>query len=860
MFTSLKKKLFGNAASKQGESARGAAVSSEAEANASEFTQRGNALREQGRLQEAAQCYRQALAASPYDIGALVNLGFVLSELEQYVEARSPLQKAALLDPKQDDALYILGTIERATGNQDKAIEHFGATLALRPDFSLCRLDLCRLLFERGFVQEAREVVNTGIAIDPNSADLHYYLGNLHNEARELDEAVACFQKALALQPNYAPAYQGLAMAHSNLGTALQAQGKFDAAAAAYRRALELRPDHAQAHCGLASVSHSQGRLNDAIQSYKTALSLQPDFTVAWVNLGNVFQDLGALPNAIDSYQAAIALEPTIAEAHNNLATALQAQGKLSDAVTSYETAIELKPNYAEAHCNLGTVLAALGDNPAAITRYRLAISMAPDYADAHSNLGNLLQSCGQLGAAHESYTKALSLTPDSATAHRNLGGVFQEMGEHDAAIESLQHALTLKPDCAIAQFMLLFTLNYHPDKSAQEIFAAYRDYDQRVGLPLRSSWREHGNSRDSSKRLKVGYVSPDFRQHAVRHFLEPLLAHHDKRQVEVFAYAELSMEDAMTARYRGFADHWVPTVGLTDEMLAERIRADEIDILIDLAGQTAKNRLGVFARKPAPVSMSWLGFGYTTGLSAIDYMLTDSASTPEGSEDLFAEQPWRLTTPGYAYRPANGMGHVSSLPAQDRGFITFGTLTRSVRINHRSIRVWSQILHRLPGARLVVDSSNYRDESMRNALLDKFSAHGIGPERLELGFHSPPWDVLRGMDIGLDCFPHNSGTTLFESLYMGVPYVTLAGRPSVGRLGSSILQGVGHPEWIADSEDEYVELAVALASDLPKLAALRAGLRAQMQASAVMDEPAFARKLETAYREMFSRWAEGSA
>jgi predicted O-linked N-acetylglucosamine transferase (SPINDLY family) len=433
-------------------------------------------------------------------------------------------------------------------------------------------------------------------------------------------------------------------------------------------------------------------------------------------------------------------------------------------------------------------------------------------------------------------------------------------MGEHDAAIECFQRALALKPDCPIAHYNLLFTLNYHPDKSAQEIFAAYREYDERVGVPLRSTWREHANSRDATKQLKVGYVSPDFRRHSVRHFLEPLLAHHDKRLVEVFSYAELSVEDDVTARYRRLVDHWVPSVGLSDEALAERIRADGIDILVDLAGHTAKNRLGVFARKPAPVSMSWLGFGYTTGLSAIDYMLTDGASAPEGSEDLFAEQPWRLATPGYAYRPAEGMGHVSALPAQERGFVTFGTLTRSVRINHRSIRVWSQILQRVPGSRLVVDSKNYQDEGMSSALLNKFSAHGIGPERLQIGFHSPPWDVLRGMDIGLDCFPHNSGTTLFESLFMGVPYVTLAGRPSVGRLGSSILHGAGHPEWIANSEDEYIDIAVALAGDLPKLAQLRAGLRAQMQASALMDEHGFARKVEAAYRQMFSRWAAGSA
>jgi protein O-GlcNAc transferase len=649
MFASLKKKLFGDMASKPAEPVSAAAPPSEAEAKASELKKRGNAQREQGHLEEAARCYRHAMAVAPNDVGALVNLGFALSELGQFEEARSHLEKAAALDPKQDDALYLLGTIERATGEPYKAIERFRSTLALKPDFSLCRLDLCRLLFEYGHAHEARQVAAAGIAIEPNSADLHYYLGNLHHEARELNEAVACFERALALQP---------------------------------------------------------------------------------------------------------------------------------------------------------------------------------DYAEVYGNLANSLQ----------------------------------ERGDLDRAIYCAGKALQLQPGIEEAQNNLLFALNYHPDKNAQEIFAAYREYDKRVGLPLRSTWREHANSRDATKRLKVGYVSPDFRQHPVRYFLEPLLAHHDKRAVEVFAYAELLLEDAATTRYRTHVDHWIATAGLSDEVLAERIRSDGIDILLDLAGHTGKNRLGVFARKPAPVSMSWLGFGYTTGLSAINYFLTDDACAPEGCEDLFAEQPWRLTTPGYAYRPAEGMGHVGSLPAQERGFVTFGTLTRSVRINHRSIRVWSQILHRVPGARLVMDSMNYRDARMCATLLDRFSAHGIGPERLQIGFHSPPWDVLRGMDIGLDCFPHNSGTTLFETLFMGVPYVTLAGRPSVGRLGSSIVIGAGHPEWIARSEDEYVDISVALASDLPALAALRAGLRAQMQASAVMDEPGFARKVEAAYREMFSRWAAGSA
>ena len=297
----------------------------------------------------------------------------------------------------------------------------------------------------------------------------------------------------------------------------------------------------------------------------------------------------------------------------------------------------------------------------------------------------------------------------------------------------------------------------------------------------------------------------------------------------------------------------------MSDAALAERIRADGIDVLVELAGHTARNRLGALARQPAPVSLSWLGFGYTSGLSAIDYLLTDAASAPEGSEVLFSEQPWRIATPAYSYRPAEGMGEVNALPALGSGHITFGTLTRSVRINHRSIRVWSQILLRVAGARLVIDSGNYRDAGMRSALIERFAQHGVGAERLQIGYHSPPWDVLRAMDIGLDCFPHNSGTTLFESLYMGVPFVTLAERPSVGRLGSSILHGVGRPEWIAATEDEYVEKALALASDLPRLAAIRAGLRTEMEAGPLRDEAGFARKVETAYRAMFARWAAGA-
>ncbi|EXJ10786.1 TPR domain protein, putative component of TonB system [Imhoffiella purpurea] len=304
--------------------------------------------------------------------------------------------------------------------------------------------------------------------------------------------------------------------------------------------------------------------------------------------------------------------------------------------------------------------------------------------------------------------------------------------------------------------------------------------------------------------------------------------------------------------------DRWVGTRGLSDAELAERIRADGIDILVDLAGHTAGNRLGVFARRPAPVSVSWMGYGYTTGLSAIDYFLTDGVMTPAGSEGLFAERPWRLDVPSLVYRPEPGMGPVGSLPARVWGGITFGTLTRSVRINHRTIRVWSEILDRVGGSRLVIDSKDFAPDSMRAALQARFAEHGIGPERLAIGYHSPPWDLLRCIDIGLDCFPHNSGTTLIETLYMGVPFITLAERPSVGRIGSLMLEGAGHGEWIAGSEAEYVAKAVALAGDLASLSEIRAGLRGELESGPWRDEAGFARRVERAYREMWRCWCDG--
>ncbi|WP_295955820.1 tetratricopeptide repeat protein [Rhodoferax sp.] len=682
--------------------------------------------------------------------------------------------------------------------------------------------------------------------------------GNRFLDQGNLSAAVACYRQAVALDPASADA-------HTSLGFALQQLGQLAAAQTALTQALALQPGNFDAAYLLGQVHNSLQQPERAMAYFEQALALQPAFEPLYGELCQALIQAGALDAARKLLVEGLRRFPQNAMLHfflGNLHTLAQ---EWAAAIASYSTAQALNPALTEASEGLAAAHRRLGyadlqsENYAASEQHsRQALALRPQDAPAQNNLGSALAAQDRLQEAETAFRAALALAPQTALFHSNLGGNLVLQGRLEEAVTSLRQAIALDDSGNPGGFSnLLFALNYHPDLAAEAIFEDYKAFEQQFGAPRRADWQPHPNDRNPARRLKVGYVSPDFKNHAARFFIEPLLAWHDRSVVEIYAYAELAQEDSLTQRYKSCAAHWVPTRGLSDAELAQRIRADGIDVLVDMAGHTAGNRLGVFARKPAPVSLSWMGYGTTTGLRAIDYYLTDATSAPQGSEHLFSEEPWRLPGSFVSYRPGAAMGEVNVLPALERGYVTLGTLTRSIRINHHTVRVWAQILQRLPTARLVVDSRSFEDAAVKNTLAQQFAALGIAPERLQMGFTSPPWDVLRGIDIGLDCFPHNSGTTLFETLYMGIPFVTLAGRPSVGRLGSAILQGAGHPEWITQSEAEYMEKVVALASDLPALAQIRATLRAHMQASPLMDEEGFAKTVEQAYQAMFARWLE---
>ena len=673
-------------------------------------------------------------------------------------------------------------------------------------------------------------------------------LGSQALDDNNLAEAERCYRMALSLAPRDASA-------HVNLGFVKLEQKQLDHAKELVQKAVELDPDNFDGWYILARIYELELDCSGAIILLRKVFTIKPDFRLAYRDCSRLLQLDGQNMQALEVITQGINFLPDEAEFFLEAGVLQFGLGQVTEAFVSYERAIVLAPEAPEPYINMSAALISISALTAAVEQSQIAIRLNPNSSLAHDNLGVALLRLDRTEEAMVAFEAALSIDPTMVSALCNLGSVYLARAKLDDAIVQDRRALSLDPTSIAANSNLLFALNYHPDLDAKAIYQAYEQFNQAVGVPLQNTWAPHTNADAAGRRLRIGYVSPDFRVHSVMRFLEPILMHHNMQAVQVYAYSEATSLDHVTEHVKDIASHWRSTVGMTDAAVVRMVRADQIDVLVDLAGHTGGNRLKVFACRPAPVSVSWMGFGYTTGLPAIDYYLTDATSTPVGSEHLFAEKPWRMRRAPYVYRPDLAMGDVGPLPAANRGYVTFCTLTRPVRVNHRVVRVWAEILRRMPTARLVIDSKSYSDSVIREGLITQFVDVGIAPERLDIGYHTPPWDLMRSVDISLDCFPHNSGTTLFESLYMGVPYITLAGRPSVGRLGATILQGVGHSEWVATTEDEYIELAVSLASDVSRLAQHRANLRGEMERSPLMDEVGFTRALESAYREMFQIW-----
>jgi protein O-GlcNAc transferase len=647
-----------------------------------------------------------------------------------------------------------------------------------------------------------------------------------------------------------------------NRGDALATQGRTSEAIAHYERALSLNPDDAPAHNNLGLMLATQGRTSEAIIHYERALSLNPGDASAHYNLGNIFRTQGRLNEAISQYQCALSLNPDAPLVHNNMGLALAAQGRINEAIAQYERALSLNPGSANTHNNMGNMFRAQGRINEAIAQYERALSLNPYDSMAYNNLGNALREQGLIDQAVAHYERALSFNSDNALAHKNLGSVLALQGQLGHATSHYERALSLQPGNVTIHNSLLLMLNYMSDKDPAAIYAAHHNFSSRWETPLSTLIQAHTNDRSLERHLRIGYVSSEFRQHSVAYFLEPVLAHHDHVHFEIFCYSNNPIEDDVTERLKSYADHWQCIAGFSDEQTAQHIRADKIDILIDLNGHSGSSCLLVFARKPAPIQITWLGYPNTTGLSAIDYRITDQFADPLGmTENFHSEVLVRLPECFSCYQPPRDTPEVSGLPAREKGYVTFGSFNNLAKITPEVITTWAQILLAVPDSRLVIKNPALGGNTTHQMTQKAFMKLGITPERLELLGHDPSQKVhlkrYWNIDIGLDTFPYNGTTTTCEALWMGVPVVTLVGKSHAGRVGMSQMSNLGLTELISRTPEDYVTTAARLANSLEHLDTLRKELRSRIAGSALMDGQRFTKNLEQAYRAMWLDWCK---
>jgi protein O-GlcNAc transferase len=647
-----------------------------------------------------------------------------------------------------------------------------------------------------------------------------------------------------------------LALEHHKAGRLQEAQDL-------YQQILAQQPSHFGAMQLLGVIAYQQGKYESAVDLIRRAISLHPDFPQAQVNLGNALKDMGQLDEAIAAFRQAIALRPNYAEAFNNLGNALKEKRKLDEAIAAYRQAILHNPNMAMARSNLGNALKDNGQLDEAIDVYRQTIAFSPSYADAYSNLGNALKDKGLLDEAIAAFRQAISLSPAFAEAHNNLGLALMDRGELDEAIAAFRQAIAVKPGFVEADSNLVLAVNYHGGYEAQAIAEEHRRWSRQHAEPLRGFIPPHENERDPDRPLRIGYVSADFREHAVSRFLLPLFRHHDHSNFRIVCYSDVFIADRMTDRLRACAEEWRETCGQTDERMAQQIRQDKIDILIDLAGHTACNRLRVFARKPAPVQVTYLGYPATTGLAEMDYRMTDAIADPPGkTESLHTEKLWRLPVCNWCFgEPEDAPPPRLSRPDAP---ICFGSFNSFAKASPAVMELWVAILKATPESRLIIKSRGLGEPGVRQDISRFFESRGVQADRVEIRGKEPEFRshlaLYNQVDIALDTFPYHGTTTTCEALWMGVPVVSLAGQTHVSRVGVSLLNCIGLAELIAQSPEEYKSIAVRLAGDLPRLAELRRTLRERMRASPLMDATRFAGDIEAAYRQMWRTWCESGS
>lgn len=604
-----------------------------------------------------------------------------------------------------------------------------------------------------------------------------------------------------------------------------------------------------------ALAHHQQSNLNEAEQLYREILQIDNENSDALNLLSILISSSGQYKEAVHLLERAIKIKPT-PEYYNNLGTIHHNNQRYEDAIVAYKNSTQLNPGFTEAYFGLGNSYFQTGQFELARQSYTQTLEITPEHVNANYNLGNALRELGQLEQAISAFELTLQIDPQFYLAYNNLGFLLQEQGRLDEAIACYKNAISIESNFMEAESNLLNCLNNLPDVEEHEIYEEHRRWAQRYSSVLNRHSEAHQTKSDSNRRLKIGYVSPDFRKHSVAIFIEPVLGSHNRDKFEVFAYFNYPNSDDATHRIRELVENWRDIASMNHEQVCELIIDDNIDILIDLSGHTGNNRLLVFAQKPAPVQISYLGYPNTTGLPNIDYRLTDNIADPIGlTESYYSEELIRLPDAFLCYKAPERSPDVGKLPALNAGYITFGCFNNATKLNEAVVKLWSRILKQIPDSRLLLKATQFGDRISRERILQLFETHEITGARIDFagltGSFYEHLEMYNKVDIALDCFPYNGTTTTCETLWMGVPVIVRSGNVHRARVGSSILQNVGLPQFIASDANEFVSIATSLARNQEELITIRSSLRDIMRNSKLMDAKTFTSSLEQIYKRI---------
>jgi len=616
---------------------------------------------------------------------------------------------------------------------------------------------------------------------------------------------------------------------------------------------------HSLPALGQQALQHlKSGRLQDAEHLYLQILQVDPNHPVALHFLGLIAFQTQRNAAAIDLITKAISITPDYAEAHSNLGMVFHKLGRLDDAEKCFHKALTLKPDLVVAYNNLGNIFQEQGRLDEAVASFHKALALNPNYAEAYNNLGNTVKGLGKFDEAVDLITNALTLNPRYAEAHNNLGMALIALGQQEETLACYQQALAIAPDFTKAYSNFLLALNYQPKITAQNIYQEHEKWGLHNKALLGEPCFDHNNNRNPNKRLRIGLVSGDLCRHPVGIFLLGLLENRNSDETEFFCYSDSAQDDDLSDRLKQLSAGWLKCMGTTDESLAQHIYADQIDILFDLAGHTGKNRMFMFAKKPAPVQVTWAGYVGTTGLKTMDYLLSDVHYTPTQDSPDYFEKIINMPDAYVCYSPPTDIHDVASLPCHENGGITFGSLNNVSKINEDVLSTWTDILKAVPNSKLFLKYKGMDCASNVERITAHFNKRGIDASRLIVEGGSPQQDFIASynkVDIALDTFPYSGGLTTLEALWMGTPVITVPGVTFASRHSLSYLSVLGHTEWVAKDTKGYIKLAVDLAGNIPHLTHVSSELREKMRQSPICDCPKFAKNFTLEMQKIWLSW-----